>query len=152
QALLLAAGELDASLADEGLVLFRKPDDELMRIGALGGIFDLGVRGIVATVSDVVPDRPIEEKNVLLNNGQEVAIGAEAKVPNIRSVQQDPAGGWVMETRNQIRDRRFPGATAPHQGDDRTAGDSDAKIAHDRPARAILELHVLKLNLPHDGW
>src|SRR5262249_22553114 len=44
QSLLLAARELDAALADEGLVLFGKLDDELVRIGAPRRVFNLGTR------------------------------------------------------------------------------------------------------------
>src|SRR5690348_5760659 len=52
QALLLAARELDAALADERLVLFGKLDDELVSIGAPRGVFNLVVGRIVPAVGD----------------------------------------------------------------------------------------------------
>src|SRR5260370_14099735 len=55
QSLALAAGELDAALADERLVLLRKLDDEFVRVGAPGGVLYLGIRRFAATVRDVVP-------------------------------------------------------------------------------------------------
>ena len=69
EALLLAARELDATLADERLVLVRQSDDELVRVGAPRGVFDVGVRRIPAAVGDVVLHRSIEQEDVLLDEG-----------------------------------------------------------------------------------
>ena len=122
QPLLLAAGELDAALADERLVLFGKFDDELVRIGAAGGVFDLGVRGVVPAVGDVVPHRAVEEEHVLLHDGQQVAIGAQPKVPNVGAVEQNAAPGRIVKPRDQVGHRRLAGAAPAHQGDHRSAG------------------------------
>ena len=73
QALLLAAGELDAALADERLVSLGQLHDELVGIGAPRGILHLRIGGIVAAVGDVVPHRPVEQKDVLLDDGQQAA-------------------------------------------------------------------------------
>ena len=68
--LLLAAGELDAALADERVVLIRQLDDELVRVGAAGGVLDVGVGGVVPTVGDVVAHGSVEEKDVLLHDAR----------------------------------------------------------------------------------
>src|SRR5262245_30365111 len=62
EALLLAAGELDAAFADERVVLLGKADDEFVGVGAAGSIFDFGVGGVVAAVGDVVADGAVEEE------------------------------------------------------------------------------------------
>ena len=83
QPLLLAAGEFDAALADERVVLVGQLDDELVGVGAAGGVFDLGVGGVVAAVGDVVAHRAVEQEHVLLDDGQQVAVGAEAEVADV---------------------------------------------------------------------
>jgi hypothetical protein len=67
-----------APLAVEGLVLLREPCDELVRVGAPGGIFHLGIGGVVAAVRDVVPHRSNEQEDVLRHDGQPTAIRAQA--------------------------------------------------------------------------
>src|SRR5712692_9426730 len=49
----LAARELHAALADGRLVLFGELDDELVRVRAVRGVYDLGVRGIVPAEGNV---------------------------------------------------------------------------------------------------
>ena len=60
EALLLAAGGLDAALADESIVAAGGLSDELVGIGAAGGVFDFGAGGVEAAVGDVVADGAIE--------------------------------------------------------------------------------------------
>jgi phosphatidylserine decarboxylase len=74
QALLLPSRKFHAAFANERVVLLRQPHNEFVRVGTVGGIFDLSVAGVMSSVSDVVPHRAVEEKNILLHDGQEVAI------------------------------------------------------------------------------
>ncbi len=53
-ALALAAGELDAVLADRRVVAEREAHDEVMRAGGLRGVDDLGLAGARLAEGDVV--------------------------------------------------------------------------------------------------
>jgi hypothetical protein len=64
-ALLLAARELVALLADDHVVAIRLLDDKLVGVGGAGGAQDL-VKGCARlAVSDVFGDSPVEQKRLL---------------------------------------------------------------------------------------
>src|SRR5438132_1642550 len=50
QALLLSARQLHPALANERLILVRQSNNELMRIGPPGRVFDFGVRRVVPPI------------------------------------------------------------------------------------------------------
>src|SRR5581483_1305944 len=60
-ALPLPAGKLDAALAHEGAVAFRKTADEVVGVGLTGRIDDLRLAGAWLTVGDVVRNRAAEQ-------------------------------------------------------------------------------------------
>src|SRR5206468_592495 len=109
----------------EGLVLFGELDDELVCVGPPGGVFNIRVRGSVATISDIVPHRSIEQEYVLLDKCQKVAIGAEPKLSNVRAVEQDASLRWVVKASYEVRHRRFSRAAATHQSHHRATRHDD---------------------------
>src|SRR5204862_5694325 len=113
KSLLLTARKLDAALADECLVRFRKLDDKLVRVGAPGSVFNIRVRGIVAAVSNIVPHRSIEQEHVLLDDCQQVAIRAEPKLSNVGAVEHNAALRGAVKTSDEVAHRRLPHAAAP---------------------------------------
>src|SRR5674476_1064880 len=65
-ALLLPSGQLEAALADLGVVPVREPVDERLYVGAAGGFLDRVLVGAArVTVRDVLPDGPGEQRRVL---------------------------------------------------------------------------------------
>ena len=102
------------------------------------------VAGVVPAVGDVVAHRAVEQKHVLLHDGQQVAIGAQAEVADVGAVEQNPPAGRIVKSGDQVGHRRLARAAAAHQGDHRAAGHGDVEVANDRPAFAILELDVLE--------
>src|SRR3954469_22185703 len=101
QALLLTARKLHAALADEGLVLVGKPHDEFMRVRLLGGHFDLCSRRIVTAISNVVANRAIKEKNILLHGREQVAVLPELQITNVSAVEQNTAFRWIVKPGDQ---------------------------------------------------
>src|SRR6185503_20358217 len=97
QPLLLPARQLDAALADKSLVPLRELFDELMCVGPARGVQDLRVGGVPPAVGDIVPRRSVEQEDVLLNEGQQIAIAAQAEVANVDAVDEDPPPGRIVE-------------------------------------------------------
>ena len=132
-------------------VLIRQPLDELVRVGAPGGVFDLRIGGVVTAVGDVVANRSVEEEDVLLHDRQQPSIRSQPKVANVGAVEQDPAPRGIVEPRHQVGDRRLAGAASADQRDDRTSRHDDVEIANHGPSLAVLELDVLEADLVDDG-
>ena len=108
QPLLLAAGELHAALADERLVAVRQLDDELVRVGAPGGVLDLGVGRVVAAVGDVVAHRAVEQEHVLLHD----APAGRGSVRSRKSRMSVPLSRMrplrrIVKPRHQVGHRRL---------------------------------------------
>ena len=72
-ALLLAAGEHDAALADDGVVTVRHGHDIIVDFGQLGGLDDFFHRGGRAAIADIIQNRTREEENILLDNADAAA-------------------------------------------------------------------------------
>ena len=72
-ALLLAAGQLEAALADLGVVALRRRADEAVDLGVLRRFLDLGVARVPAAVADVVAHGVVEQHGVLRNHADVVA-------------------------------------------------------------------------------
>src|SRR5256885_13190586 len=111
------------------------------------GVFDFRVRSVWTPIADVVPHRSIEKEDVLLHDGQQVAIGAQAEIADVRTIEQDATAGWIVKTRYQISHGRFARAASPHQSDDRTTRYCDIEIMYDRLALAIFEGDIFKIDL-----
>ena len=70
--LLLAAGQLHAAFADEGVIALGQLLDEFVRVGASRRVLDLGSRRVVTAIRDVVACRAVEEEHVLLHDREQV--------------------------------------------------------------------------------
>src|SRR5262245_65282813 len=70
QALTLAAGQLDAAIADRRVVGVRQAIDELVGAGELGGRHDLAIGGGADAIRDVLADaaREQDRKSTRLNS------------------------------------------------------------------------------------
>ena len=73
EALALAAGERLAALADDEVVAAGLAHDEPVRLGAAGGVLDLGVGGVGLADAQVLADRAVEQAGVLEHHGHGVA-------------------------------------------------------------------------------
>ena len=73
QRLALASGKRHPVFADGRVVSLRLRADEVMRIGQLRGLLDLGIRGCGAAIADIVADRAFKQVRLLRNIGEPVA-------------------------------------------------------------------------------
>src|SRR5262249_45848803 len=147
ETLALTARQFDAALADECVVALRQLLDELMRIRATRRILHLGHRRIVAAVRDVVGDRAVEEKHLLLYDREEVAIRPKPEVANVGAVEKNSSLRRIVKARDEIRDRRLPRSAPADERDDRATRHLDVEVEHDRAVFTILEFNVLESNL-----
>src|SRR5215213_783966 len=96
-ALLLAAGEPVAALADNGVVAVRQRCDDVVDPGRLGGDLDLVVRGVRLCEAQVLPDGLVEEVCLLRDDADEVAEGLERQVADVDAADRDPPAADVVE-------------------------------------------------------
>src|SRR5262249_58782238 len=99
---------LATALSDESLVSLRQLNDDLVRIGPLRRVLDLFIRGIVPAVRDVVANRSVEQEDVLLDDRQQIAIGSQAKIANVGTVDQNAPACGIVKSGHKIGYRRLP--------------------------------------------
>ncbi len=108
--LALAAGELDAPLADDRVVALRQLLDELVAVGDAGRPEDLLPRGVGPRVGDVLEDRTVEEEVVLEDDADLRAVVGQADLREVPPVHENGARGGPVEGRHQADDRALPDA------------------------------------------
>ena len=116
-ALFLPAGEGDAALADAGVVASGSCQDEFVRLGGCGSLDDLLIGGAGAAEGDVFADGSGEEGRLLEDDADLAAQGLQGGAADVDAVDQDAAGGRVVEAREQVDDGGFAGAGGAEQGD-----------------------------------
>ena len=162
-ALFLAAGETDAAFADERVVFVRKLFDEIRGGGDFRGGGDLFGRGVRNAVGDVLRDRSVEEEDILQDETEEGAVGAELEVADILAVQRDGTVLRFVEADEQIRDRRLSDARRTDQSERLAGGNGQTEILQDGLAGVVFEIDVVEaqfffqtagghgVRLVHDG-
>src|SRR5208337_3004551 len=104
QALPLAARELDATLANNGVVSLGKALGKLVDARGTAGKEELLITGIGAREHDVFADGAVEEKRLLQHYAQLRAEGVQVYGYQIHTINQHPARGWRVEGAKQADD------------------------------------------------
>src|SRR5262245_33654531 len=112
--LALAAGELQAVLANGGLVAARERHDEIMCIGGLGGGDDLFFACTRLAKCDVFPNRATEQEHILSDICDVLAQRVTRTQGYILIVDEDFAALCVIETQEQVEYGRFSTAGRTH--------------------------------------
>src|SRR5665647_3506241 len=134
-ALLLPSGQLEAALADLGVVGQREPLDERLDVGAARGFLDrvLVGAGRVA-VRDVLPDGPGEERRVLEDDPDPLAYGSVVDARDVEPVDEDLAGARLVQAKQQTHQRRLAAAGLTHERDPLAGRDVEVDaVEHRRP-------------------
>ena len=108
-ALFFAARQLQAAFANLSLVAVRQTFDELVQVGRLCGLIDLGIRRFRAPIADVVEDGLIEQHRILRHDTDGCAQAVLRKIADIFAVDAYAAPLYVVKTVKQARQRRFAG-------------------------------------------
>ena len=145
--LALAAGELRSLLADEGVVALRQAHDEVMGVGGLRRGDDLLFGPSDVAVGDVVADRIVEEDRLLGHDGDLPPERLDGDRADVLPVDEDRPLRDVVETGDQVDERRFSPAAHPHEGDHLAGPDLKADVPEDRRL-LIAEADCPDLDLP----
>ena len=130
-ALALAAGEFGAAGADEGLVAFREVGDEFVGVGLGGGGFDFLCGGAGFAVGDVFVDGAAEEHDFLGDDGDLAAEAFQGDFLGIGGVEEELAGGGVIEAEDEGEKGGFPGTGRADDGGALAGGEGGGDFLED---------------------
>ena len=85
-ALLLAAGEAEAALADDGVVAVGQPGDRVVDLGGAGGLLDLLVAGVRPREAQVLAHGGVEQVGLLRDDADGVGERAEGQLADVDAV------------------------------------------------------------------
>ena len=148
QPLALAAGKLAGRGHDLGVVALRQRADEAVGGGGAGGRLDLLADGVLAAEADVARDAAREQHQLLADHRDLVAQRREGQRAQVAAVEQDAAGGRVVEPRQQVEERRLAGAGAADEGDAAAGLDDERDALEGGVAVGVDEGDVLEADLP----
>src|ERR1700676_820881 len=117
-ALALAAGKLQAVLADRRIVAGREAHDEIVRMCGGGGSDDLRLAGVELAERDVLADRAAKQMHDLADIGDLLAQRTARYRGYILTVDQDAPGTYVIETQQQVEHRRLAATRRADEGGD----------------------------------
>ncbi len=115
--LALTAGEPHAALADDGVIPLGHLHDEFMGMGGTGRLDDALLRGVLSAVGDVCPDGVVEEHHLLGHHGDVHPERFHGDIADVIAAYDDPSGGCLEESREEIGDGSLSRAGLPDQGD-----------------------------------
>ena len=143
-ALLLAARELQAALADAGLVTLRQGFDEFVDVRGLRRSDHFVARGLRAAIRNVVVNRVVEQHCVLRHDADRSAQGRLFDFANIRFVNQYAPVADVVEAIQQARECGFPRPAVPDHRHLVPGGDFEAHTEQDLAVGVVAEIDSVK--------
>ena len=128
-ALALAARELDAALAGDGVEALGQILDELQRVGRARRLTDLLHGSIGPPVGDVLGNGTVEQQRLLRHVGDLAAQRLLGHVGHVLAVHQDLALLDVGQAQQQLRERRLPRPGHAHQAHALPGGNLQVEVA-----------------------
>src|SRR5882672_3951982 len=146
--LALAAGELDAALADQRGIALWQPLDEGVGMGQPRRRFDLHRRGVGPPISDVLGQRAVEEQRFLLHDRHLPAQALLRDVGDILPVDRDAAAIEVVQPLHELDEGRLARARPSDKADALARRDADRQGVVDLPVeRRIAKAHLVELDV-----
>ena len=142
--LTLAARQRVSPLADHGVVPVRQLADEVVRVRRLRRRDHLLQRRLRQAVADVVQHRAVEQVRILEHHADLPAVVPGVELAHVHAVDPDRAARHVVETRDQVHDRRLAAARRPDEADQLTRLHVEAHAAQHLPHAVVGERHVLE--------
>ena len=148
-ALALAAGQRDATLADRGVEALRQSGDEARGMGMLGRARDFGIGSLGAAEADIVAHRGCEHHAVLRHERDARAQLRRIEIGKAHAVERDASGGRIVEAQQKMKDRALAGAGRSDNGDLLALAHAKRNAVERRHAgaRRIGEAHVIERDL-----
>ena len=146
-ALLLAAGERHAALADHGVIALREAGNVPVHAGGDGGGADLRVAR--AADADVLLHRAGEQERLLQHNADVLAHIARGHIGNIHAADGDSALRGRVQAAEQKQQAALAGAGAAENAEALPGGHGEADVLeHVRTVLAVAEADVFKGDVP----
>ncbi len=119
------------------------------RVRGVRGGDDVGLRVIAeAAVADVGRDAVVEEHDVLADERDVRAQAREPQLEDVDAVDQDAPVARLVETREQVRERRLAAARGAHERDRLARRDAERDLRERGPRGArVGKAHPLELDL-----
>mmetsp|Transcript_3001 Transcript_3001/g.7002 ORF Transcript_3001/g.7002 Transcript_3001/m.7002 type:complete len:332 (-) Transcript_3001:146-1141(-) len=151
EALPLATAEVVPTFADHRVVPFRQWPNELLGVGQRRCLFDIRgtERARAKAIGDVLKHCSSEELRVLRHYADVSAQCSQVQVPQVRRVQGNTAGCWIVEAQQQLADGGLAAAALAHNRCGLACRDGEAHTIQHllvRPA-LVVELYVAKAQL-----
>ena len=147
----MALREARAALVYLRIVAIRHFADELMRTHSLCSGDDLLIRGVQATVADVIHDGAGENEAVLQHDAHLRAQRVQRYLGNVVPVDEHPAGIDVVETRDEVDDRRFAGTRGTDKRDGLARFHIEIEVLQNVDGAVVGECHVVERHVALDN-
>ena len=121
--------------------------DEIVRVGHLRRGDNILRRRVEPPVGDIVANRAGEEDGVLQDKTDLRAHAVELVVGDIHAIDQHPAGGRVVEARDEAEHGGFAAAGRAADADALAGLDREIDVAQHRGRRVVGKGHMLENNL-----
>ena len=144
QELPLALAQVAAAREEQRIISIGQLHDEVMRIGKLGGSFDLLVRGIQPAVANVLPDRCREYISILKHDPQLTAQTVLVQLADIAAIYGDYAIINLIEAGEEIDNGGFAGACRADEGNGLAWPGGKRNVPQNRDVFLITEGHMVK--------
>ena len=140
----LALGKLRAVRRQHRLIPVGQPGDEVIGVGESGRLDALLVRGVQSAVPDVFHHGTGEEVHVLKHHAERAAEIRLADLVDVDAVVADLTVRDIVETVDQIGDRRLPRAGGADEGDLLARLRIERNVVEYLFFRRVSEIHMLK--------
>ena len=143
--LLLSSGHVRSALRDRRFIFLRFFFDKFFRLGNLCCLNYLGIRCFGVSKTQVGRNRSGKQHTFLRYKSNLLTQVFHRKFPDINTVQCYASLRHIIQTRNQIHDRRF--STTGTSDDRRSLPriSSEVNVVNRRlPAARICEIHMVK--------
>src|ERR1700733_11795888 len=148
----LTARYSQTPLAYLRVVTIRHRRDEVVRVGKLRRLDDLGIRCAGAAVSDVGFDGPPEQHRILQDKTDLLAQRLFRVLHRIHAIDQDPTIVGVVEAWNESDHGRLAASCGADHAQPLTCFDDEINALEDRRPDLIAEVHVLEGDCALDGF
>ena len=148
-ALLLPAGQPEATLADDRVVAVAEPADEDVGVGASGDVEDLLLGGVGASVGDVLADGAGEQRRLLEDHADHAAQLRGGEVLAVMTVDTQGTGGRPVQPEQQVDEGGLSATGLADQCDLLVVVGGERHLVDDlilRGVRIVAERHLVEVD------
>src|SRR5439155_4209599 len=142
----LPSREAQPAIADFRIVPRRHLADEAVGVRGERGAADRLPIGLHHAVGDVARHGVVEQQGILRHDPHHPPERSHVVVGQVVAVEEDSAFGWIVETRDEVHERRFARAARPDERDDLPRLDRERDVAEDLGAVPVAKAHAVEFD------